>query len=98
MRKPAVYDTDPVVAALRRRRQLLKLSLRVVAERIGVTTRYLLTDDSVWNAIVCHAAVGGSTNLVLHIPAFAHAAGLRVPTVEDMNDGSCCSGHGCGCD
>lgn len=21
----------------------------------------------------------------------------RVPTVEDMNDGSCCSGHGCGC-
>ena len=22
----------------------------------------------------------------------------RVPTVEDMNDGSCCSGHGCGCD
>ena len=21
----------------------------------------------------------------------------RVPTVEDMNDGSCCSDHGCGC-
>ncbi len=21
----------------------------------------------------------------------------RVPTAEDMNDGSCCSGHGCGC-
>jgi putative YjhG/YagF family dehydratase len=52
-------------------------------EKNGVTTRDLLTDDSVWNAMVCHAAVGGSTNLVLHIPAFAHAAGLRVPTVED---------------
>lgn len=21
----------------------------------------------------------------------------RVPTVEDMNDGSCCNNHGCGC-
>jgi putative YjhG/YagF family dehydratase len=52
-------------------------------EKDGVTTRDLLTDDSIYNAMVCHAAVGGSTNLVLHIPAFAHAAGLRVPTVED---------------
>ncbi len=52
-------------------------------EKDGVTTRDILTDDSIWNAMVCHAAVGGSTNLVLHIPAFAHAAGLRVPTVED---------------
>jgi xylonate dehydratase len=30
-----------------------------------------------------HAAFGGSTNLLLHIPAVAHAAGLRRPTVED---------------
>ena len=52
-------------------------------EKAGVTTRDILTDDSIYNAMVCHAAVGGSTNLVLHIPAFAHAAGLRVPTVED---------------
>ena len=52
-------------------------------EKAGVTTRDILSDDSIYNAMVCHAAVGGSTNLVLHIPAFAHAAGLRVPTVED---------------
>ncbi|MFZ5495945.1 MAG: YjhG/YagF family D-xylonate dehydratase [Verrucomicrobiota bacterium] len=49
----------------------------------GTATRDLLTDDSVHNAIVCHAAFGGSTNLVLHIPAIAHAAGLRRPTVDD---------------
>jgi putative YjhG/YagF family dehydratase len=49
----------------------------------GTVTRDILTDDSIYNAMVCHAAVGGSTNLVLHVPAFAHAAGLRVPTVED---------------
>src|SRR5690348_18029003 len=33
--------------------------------------------------MVVHAAFGGSTNLLLHIPAIAHAAGLRLPTVED---------------
>jgi putative YjhG/YagF family dehydratase len=30
-----------------------------------------------------HAAFGGSTNLLLHIPAVAHAAGLRRPMVAD---------------
>jgi len=33
--------------------------------------------------MVAHAAFGGSTNLVLHVPAIAHAAGLRQPTVDD---------------
>ena len=33
--------------------------------------------------MVVHAAFGGSTNLLLHIPAIAHAAGLKRPTVED---------------
>jgi len=32
-----------------------------------------------------HAAVGGSTNLLLHVPAIAHAAGLRRPTGDDWN-------------
>ncbi|WP_438040305.1 YjhG/YagF family D-xylonate dehydratase [Sorangium sp. So ce128] len=52
-------------------------------ERRGATTRDIVTDDSVHNAMVLHAAVGGSTNLVLHVPAIAHAAGLRRPTVDD---------------
>lgn len=30
-----------------------------------------------------HAAFGGSTNLLLHLPAIAHAAGLRRPTVDE---------------
>lgn len=49
----------------------------------GLKTRDLLTDDSIHNAMVCHAAFGGSTNLVLHVPAIAHAAGLQRPTVGD---------------
>ena len=43
----------------------------------------VLTPASIRNATVVHAAFGGSTNLLLHIPAIAHAAGLKLPTVED---------------
>jgi putative YjhG/YagF family dehydratase len=32
-----------------------------------------------------HAAFGGSTNLLLHIPAIAYHAGLHRPTVDDWN-------------
>ncbi len=63
--------------ARRSARALLALDER------GLTTRDLLTDDSIHNAMVVHAAVGGSTNLLLHVPAIAHAAGLRRPTVDD---------------
>ncbi|MFM8578136.1 MAG: YjhG/YagF family D-xylonate dehydratase [Planctomycetaceae bacterium] len=49
----------------------------------GLTTRDILTERSFANAIAVHAAFGGSTNLLLHVPAIAHAAGLRIPTVDD---------------
>ncbi|HZL44264.1 MAG TPA: YjhG/YagF family D-xylonate dehydratase [Verrucomicrobiae bacterium] len=45
--------------------------------------RDILSDSSIRNAMVVHAAFGGSTNLLLHIPAIAHAAGLKIPTVKD---------------
>jgi len=47
------------------------------------TMRDILTEDSLHNAMVTHAAFGGSTNLLLHIPAIAYAAHLPRPTVED---------------
>ncbi|MCG2942203.1 dihydroxy-acid dehydratase, partial [Escherichia coli] len=34
-------------------------------------------------AMTVHAAFGGSTNLLLHIPAIAHQAGCHIPTVDD---------------
>jgi putative YjhG/YagF family dehydratase len=52
-------------------------------EHQNTSTRDILTDAAIHNAMVTHAAFGGSTNLVLHIPAIAHAAGLRRPTVDD---------------
>ncbi|HEX3719843.1 MAG TPA: YjhG/YagF family D-xylonate dehydratase [Verrucomicrobiae bacterium] len=63
--------------AIRSARALVELEGR------GLKTRDILTDASVRNAMVAHAAFGGSTNLLLHIPAIAHAAGLRRPTIED---------------
>jgi xylonate dehydratase len=51
-----------------------------------IRMRDILTDASIRNAMVVHAAFGGSTNLLLHVPAVAHAAGLRRPTVEDWHD------------
>jgi putative YjhG/YagF family dehydratase len=51
--------------------------------KAGMTMRDVLTNKAIENAMVVHAAFGGSTNLLLHIPAIAHAAGLRRPTVED---------------
>ena len=49
----------------------------------GATTRDIITPAALRNAMVVHAAFGGSTNLLLHIPAFAHAAGIPLPTVDD---------------
>lgn len=51
--------------------------------RKGITTKEILTDKAIENAMMVHAAFGGSTNLLLHIPAIAHQAGCRIPTVED---------------
>ena len=55
----------------------------VELEKRGLKLKDILTSGSIRNAMAVHAAFGGSTNLLLHIPAIAHAAGLRRPTVED---------------
>lgn len=49
----------------------------------GTSTREILTDDAIQNAMLLHAAFGGSTNLLLHIPAIAQAAQLELPTVAE---------------
>ena len=51
--------------------------------RRGAKLADVLCDSAVRNAMAVHAAFGGSTNLLLHVPAIAHAAGLRRPSVED---------------
>jgi len=66
--------------ARRSARALMRLDQR------GIRTRDILTDASLRNAMVLHAAFGGSTNLLLHVPAIAFAAGLRRPTVHDWEE------------
>ncbi|OAI40003.1 dehydratase [Planctomycetaceae bacterium SCGC AG-212-D15] len=50
-----------------------------------IRTRHILTDAALRNAMTVHAAFGGSTNLVLHIPAIAYGAGLRRPSIDDWH-------------
>ena len=51
--------------------------------QFGVGTVDVLSDAAIRNAMIVHAAFGGSTNLLLHIPAIAHAAKLSRPAVAD---------------
>jgi putative YjhG/YagF family dehydratase len=63
--------------ARRSARALLALETR------GIAMGHILTEAALHNAMVAHAAFGGSTNLVLHLPAIAHAAGLPRPAAAD---------------
>jgi putative YjhG/YagF family dehydratase len=63
--------------ARRSARALIGLSRR------GLTTRDVITEASVRNAMAVHAAFGGSTNLLMHVPAIAHAAGVWRPAIHD---------------
>ena len=55
----------------------------VELSKYRLTGKDIVTNQSIENAMLVHAACGGSTNLLIHIPAIAHAAGLRRPAVED---------------
>lgn len=52
-------------------------------EKRGIRMRDVLTPKAIHNALVTHAAFGGSTNLILHLTAIAHAAGLKRPAAAD---------------
>ena len=64
-------------AAARSARAILRMT------QLGIGTADILTDAAIRNAMVVHAAFGGSTNLLLHVPAIAHAAGLTRPSAAD---------------
>ena len=66
-----------LAAARRAGRAILRL------HQLGLGTDQILTQSAIRNSMVVHAAFGGSTNLLLHIPAIAYAAGLQRPTAAD---------------
>src|SRR5919109_3276238 len=73
---------QPFAKLLRYARAAGKQVLRLVAAEL--TPRRILTREAFENAIVVHAAIGGSTNALLHLPAIAQEAGVAV-TVDDFD-------------
>jgi putative YjhG/YagF family dehydratase len=69
-------------AATRSARALRRL------EQMRIGAKDVLTDGALRNAMVLHAAFGGSTNLLLHLPAIAFSAGLKRPTVDEWAAGN----------
>lgn len=65
--------------ATRSARALASMSTR------GITTKHILTEASIRNALAVFAACGGSTNLLLHTPAIAFHAGVKRPTIDEWN-------------
>ena len=70
---------EPVWTDMARRSALALVRLAAT----GTPLSRILTRQALENALLVHAAFGGSTNLLLHVPAIAHAAGLARPTVRD---------------
>ena len=58
--------------------------------RQGLTARQIVTKESFENAIMVHAAISGSTNTLLHIPAIAHEFGIEIDaeTFDRMHRGA----------
>ena len=56
----------------------------------GVTAADIVDARSIENAIMVHAAIGGSTNATMHIPAIAHEFGIDVSaeTFDRMHRGA----------
>lgn len=69
-------------------KDMARRSARAVVQlrKRGIVCKDIINEASIRNAMTVHAAFGGSTNLLLHLPAIAHAAGIPRPTIEDWAD------------
>jgi dihydroxy-acid dehydratase len=73
---------SPLSRHLRVARAAGKQVLRLVEQDLRPSK--ILTREAFENAIVLHAAVGGSTNALLHLPAIAREAGVAI-TIDDFD-------------
>lgn len=67
---PAVYN-ERLRAALRTGETVVEMVQK------GLTSRMIMTEEAVKNAIMVLMATGGSTNCVIHIIAIAHELGIK---------------------
>jgi dihydroxy-acid dehydratase len=66
----------PLTKLLRYARATGKQAVGLIESNL--TARRILTRDAFENAIILHAAVGGSTNALLHLPVIAREAGVEI--------------------
>src|SRR5215831_11665883 len=72
----------PMTKLLRYARATGKQAVRLVEEHL--TPSQILTHEAFENAITLHAAIGGSTNALIHVPAIAKEAGIGI-TIDDFD-------------
>jgi dihydroxy-acid dehydratase len=72
----------PLTKLLRYARATGKQAVRLIEEHL--TPRRILTYPAFENAIILHAAIGGSTNALIHLPAIAAEAGIGI-SVDDFD-------------
>ncbi len=74
------YCATALAVSSEKRRIAFESGKRVIdLVKKNITPRKIMTQKAFENAIRVDMALGGSTNTVLHIPAIAHEAGLRLP-------------------
>ncbi|HEU5317459.1 MAG TPA: dihydroxy-acid dehydratase [Chloroflexota bacterium] len=73
---------SPLTRHMRVARAAGKQILRLIEQDLRPSR--ILTREAFENAVVLHAAVGGSTNTLLHLPAIAREVGIDV-TIDDFD-------------
>ncbi len=78
--------TGTALAGLAKKSRLAELAGERIVGLVeeGVSSRQIVTRESLENAIRVDMALGGSTNTTLHIPAIAHAAEVDI-TIADFD-------------
>ncbi|KJS82880.1 MAG: dihydroxy-acid dehydratase [Peptococcaceae bacterium BICA1-8] len=76
----ALPESSTVMAVTGKRLALAKKSGIKIMELLenNICPRDIITMEALENAIAVDMAIGGSTNTTLHLPAVAHAGGLRL--------------------
>jgi dihydroxy-acid dehydratase len=72
----------PLTKLLRYARATGKQAVRLIEDHL--TPHHILTYQAFENAITLHAATGGSTNALIHLPAIAKEAGVGI-TIDDFD-------------
>ncbi|MBF0517036.1 MAG: dihydroxy-acid dehydratase [Nitrospirae bacterium] len=74
------YCASSLAVSSEKKRLAFESGKRVIElVKKGITPRKIMTRKAFENAIRIDTALGGSTNTVLHIPAIAHDAGVKLP-------------------